>query len=183
VPTWATRGLRGSAFETLIDFTNRLYEQKGLAIIQKIPTPITPVEVSNKERTITSAYFEKKSTVDFIGVAQGVALAYDAKEIRELNLPLRNIHEHQIKFMEEFTRHKGISFLLVRFAAKNEIFLLPSSDLAKYYKDAAKGGRKSIPYDAFDSELLVQNSKSFPVHYLEAVNIVLKRREKGEFIC
>jgi len=51
---WKTRGLRGSAFEEMIDLTNQLYTQRGLAIIQKVPTPMTPVEVDNKERTITS---------------------------------------------------------------------------------------------------------------------------------
>jgi len=86
---WNTRGLRGSAFEELITLTNQLYMQHGLAVIQKVPTPITPIEVNNLSHTITSAYFEKKSTVDFIGVAQGIALCFDAKETQYKNLPLR----------------------------------------------------------------------------------------------
>ncbi|MCL2386265.1 MAG: Holliday junction resolvase RecU [Defluviitaleaceae bacterium] len=170
---WNTRGLRGSAFEDLIDLTNRLYSQKGLAIIQKIPTPITPIAVDNKAHTITSAYFEKKSTVDFIGVAQGIALCFDAKETRQLNLPLRNIHEHQIEFMENFRKQKGISFLLVHFQTKGEMFLLPSEDLAKHYKSASNGGRKSIPYADFNPALIVRNEGGFPVHYLAAINAYL----------
>ncbi len=47
---WNTRGLRGSALEDLINFTNEFYRQKGLALFQKIPTPITPVEVDNKKK-------------------------------------------------------------------------------------------------------------------------------------
>ncbi len=92
---WTTRGLRGSAFEDLINMTNRQYMQRGLAVIQKVPTPITPVEVNNASHTITSAYFEKKSTVDFIGAAQGIALCFDAKETQAKNLPLKNIHYGQ----------------------------------------------------------------------------------------
>jgi len=170
MPHWNTRGLRGSAFEELIDLTNRLYSQKGLAIIQKVPTPITPITVDNKARTITSAYFEKKSTVDFIGVAQGLAICFDAKETRQTSLPLRNIHSHQIEFMESFRAQKGVSFLLVHFQAKNEIFLLPCEDLARLHKAAARGGRKSIPYDAFNPAYIVPNESGFPVHYLVAVN-------------
>ena len=170
---WSTRGLRGSAFEEMIDHTNRLYNQKGLAIIQKVPTPITPVAVDNKAHTITSAYFEKKSTVDFIGVAQGVAICFDAKETRQLNLPLRNIHSHQIEFMEEFRRQQGVSFLLVHFVTKGEIFLLPSEDLARYHAGSLSGGRKSIPYSAFNPKYAVHNKNGFPVHYLVAVNAYL----------
>jgi len=174
VAHWKTRGLRGSAFEEMIDMTNLLYVQRGLSIIQKIPTPITPVEVDNKARTITSAYFDKKSTVDFIGVAQGLAICFDAKETKQLNLPLRNIHLHQIEFMENFRKQQGVSFLLVHFQAKGEIFLLPSEELSKYHKQAQNGGRKSIPYADFNPAYIVPNKNGFPVHYLVAVNEYLK---------
>ncbi|MCL1863689.1 MAG: Holliday junction resolvase RecU [Defluviitaleaceae bacterium] len=166
---WKTRGLRGSAFEEMIDLTNRLYTQKGLAIIQKVPTPITPIAVDNKARIITHAYFEKKSTVDFIGVAQGVAICFDAKETRQLRLPLRNIHAHQLEFMENFRKQNGVSFLLVNFATKNEIFLLPSENLAQF--------DKSIPYSEFDRKLIVPNEGGFPVHYLVAINAYLADRD------
>ena len=33
-------GLRGSVLETMINQTNEKYEEKGLALVQKIPTPI-----------------------------------------------------------------------------------------------------------------------------------------------
>ena len=43
---WNTRGLRGSALEDLINFTNEFYRQKGLALFQKIPTPWCPSTVA-----------------------------------------------------------------------------------------------------------------------------------------
>lgn len=145
-----------------------------MAVIQKVPTPITPLAVDNAARTITSAYFEKKSTVDFIGVAQGIAICFDAKETRQQSLPLRNIHAHQIEFMESFRKQNGVSFLLVHFQTKNEIFLLPSEILAKYHRVAANGGRKSIPHADFNTALTVSNQGGFPVHYLVAVNAYLE---------
>ena len=42
--TWNSRGLRGSTLEELVNRTNEQYREKGLALIQKIPTPITPVK-------------------------------------------------------------------------------------------------------------------------------------------
>jgi len=177
---WKTQGLRGSAFEETISMTNQLYLQRGLAIIQKVPTPITPVEVNNKARIITSAYFEKKSTVDFIGVAQGLAICFDAKETNQLNLPLRNIHAHQIDFMEGFRKQQGVSFILVHFTAKGEIYLLPSEILAKYHVNAQNGGRKSIPYKDFNQAFLVPNKNGFPVHYLVAVNAYINHTQEGK---
>ena len=168
---WNTRGLRGSAFEELIDLTNRLYFQKGLAVIQKVPTPITPVEVNNRARTITSAYFEKKSTVDFIGVASGRAVCFDAKETKLRNLPLRNIHAHQIDFMEKFETQGGTSFLLVSFTEKSQVFLLPIAELSMHFQSQKSGGRKSIPYDAFDRQKIVKNENGFPLDYLSVLGL------------
>ena len=77
---WHSRGLRGNSFEELINHTNEIYKKNNLALIQKIPTPIKPIELNNKNHTISLAYFEKKSTVDYIGVAQGIPICFDAKE-------------------------------------------------------------------------------------------------------
>ena len=62
--TWNTRGLRGSTLEELVNRTNEQYARKKLALIQKIPTPITPVRIDKEQRHITLAYFEQRSTVD-----------------------------------------------------------------------------------------------------------------------
>ena len=35
--TWNTRGLRGSSLRELLNRTNEIYLEKGLALIQKIP--------------------------------------------------------------------------------------------------------------------------------------------------
>lgn len=78
--TWNTRGLRGSTLEDLINRTNDSYREKKLALIQKIPTPITPIQIDKSSRHITLAYFDQKSTVDYIGAVQGIPVCFDAKE-------------------------------------------------------------------------------------------------------
>ena len=62
--TWNSRGLRGSTLEEMVNWTNDHYLEKGLALIQKIPTPITPVRMDADHKQITLAYFEKRSTVE-----------------------------------------------------------------------------------------------------------------------
>ena len=104
--TWNSRGLRGSTLEELINRTNEQYREKGLALIQKIPTPITPVKMDKTSRHITLAYFEQKSTVDYIGAVQGIPVCFDAKECCVKTFPLANIHPHQVAFMDEFEKQK-----------------------------------------------------------------------------
>ena len=66
--TWNSRGLRGSTLEDLINVSNEKYRERGLALVQKIPTPIKPIRIDKESSQITLAYFEKDSTVDYIGV-------------------------------------------------------------------------------------------------------------------
>ena len=61
MPTWNSRGLRGSTLEDLLNRTNEKYAHNGLALIQKIPTPITPINIDKETRHITLAYFEQRS--------------------------------------------------------------------------------------------------------------------------
>jgi len=159
----------------MINLTNQLYWQQGLAIIQKVPTPITPIEVNNREHLITKAYFGEKSTVDYIGVVQSIAICFDAKETQYKNFPLKNIHAHQIEFMEAFMQQDGVAFLLIHFKATGEVFFLPWEQLKNSYDQAQQGGRKSIPYDDFDSAYLIRNAEGFPVHYLEGLNAYLMK--------
>ena len=127
--TWNSRGLRGSTLEELINRSNEQYREKGLALIQKVPTPITPVRIAKDTRQITLAYFEQKSTVDYIGAVQGIPVCFDAKECKETVFPLANIHEHQVRFMREFEQQEGISFLLIYFSGRNEFYYLTFRDL------------------------------------------------------
>ena len=111
--TWNSRGLRGSTLEELINRTNERYLEDGLALIQKIPTPITPINIDKTTRHITLAYFDQKSTVDYIGVVQGIPICFDAKECACDTFSLENIHSHQVSFMENFERQDGIAFFLI----------------------------------------------------------------------
>ena len=107
--TWNSRGLRGSTLEDLVNRTNEQYREKGLALIQKIPTPITPVRMDKENRHITLAYFEQRSTVDYIGAVQGIPVCFDAKECAADTFPLANIHPHQVEFMQAFEKQGGVA--------------------------------------------------------------------------
>ena len=174
--TWSSRGLRGSTLEDMINMTNEHYRQQKLALIQKIPTPITPVEIDQSTRHITLAYFEKQSTVDYIGAVQGIPVCFDAKECVSDTFSIQNIHEHQINFMREFEEQGGIAFIILSFTKRNEIYYIPLVSLNKFYERAKNGGRKSFNYEEIDKNYIITTKSGVLVHYLPALKRDLESR-------
>ncbi len=175
--TWNSRGLRGSTLEELINHTNELYREKGLGLVQKIPTPITPVKIDKENGNISLAYFEKDSTVDYIGVVQGVPICFDAKECAVDTFSLRNIHEHQVKFMEDFESQNGISFLIVMFTARNEFYYMRFSELKAYLDRIENGHPKNFKYEELDKEFFIKPEAGAMVHYLRGLQKDLSSRD------
>lgn len=167
--TWKSRGLRGSTLEDMINHSNELYREKKLALIQKIPTPITPISIDKNSRHITLAYFDQKSTVDYIGAVQGIPVCFDAKECAVKTFPLQNVHEHQIRFMEQFEEQGGIAFIILHFTALDEIYYIPFRDLYEFWKRMEAGGRKSFTYDEIDHTYAIHAHRDILVHYLEMI--------------
>ena len=175
---WHTRGLRGSVLEDSINFTNEYYRQHGIAVIQKIPTPITPVEMNKETSTITLAYFDKQSTVDYIGAVQGIPICFDAKEAAQRRLPLQNIHEHQMSFMENFERQQGVAFFIIMFTGVGRCFYVPYRDVKVFWDRAANGGRKSFKLEELRSEYEIEITNQIFIHYLSQINRDLSERDE-----
>ncbi|WP_455615246.1 Holliday junction resolvase RecU [Eisenbergiella sp.] len=176
--TWNSRGLRGSTLEDLINRTNEKYQENGLALIQKIPTPITPIRIDKDERHITLAYFDQKSTVDYIGAVQGLPVCFDAKECAADTFALANIHEHQVTFMEDFEKQGGIAFFLLFFSHKNQFYYLPYAHLRYFWDRAKEGGRKSFRYDELNPEYFLPKKQGVLVPYLDMIQKDLDTREE-----
>lgn len=177
MPSWKSRGLRGSLLEEMINATNESYRKKGLALVQKIPTPIKPVEIHPTKRHITLAYFEQKSTVDYIGVVQGVPVCFDAKECATDTFPLANVHRHQMQFMKEFEQQEGLSFFLLYFKEKNIFYYLSWRKMEEFWNRAEEGGRKSFRFDELDPHYQISTYEGVMLHYLEMINMDLQERE------
>lgn len=177
MPSWNSRGLRGSLLEEMVNHTNDRYRREGLALIQKIPTPIKPIEIDSASRHITLAYFEQKSTVDYIGVVQGVPVCFDAKECATDTFPVANVHEHQIRFMEEFEKQEGVAFLLLYFKKQNVFYYLTFDKMKEFWQRAKEGGRKSFRYEELDPYFQISTYDGVMVHYLDMLNQDLQRRE------
>ncbi|MEG1458758.1 MAG: Holliday junction resolvase RecU [Acetivibrio sp.] len=177
MPSWNSRGLRGSTLEELINFTNEKYRANKLALIQKVPTPIKPIRIDPDTRQITLAYFDQKSTVDYIGVVQGIPVCFDAKECATDSFPLQNLHEHQVEFMTEFEHQQGIAFILLYFKKRDIFYYLTYEKMMEYWNRSLQGGKKSFHFEDLDPHFQISTNNGVFVHYLEMINQDLKTRD------
>lgn len=176
MPSWNSRGLRGSMLEETLNLTNEQYRKEHLALVQKIPTPITPITIDKQHRHITLAYFEQKSTVDYIGNVQGVPVCFDAKECAEERFALQNIHEHQMQYMEEFERQEGVAFLIIFFKKADIYYYVPFRDVKRFWNRAKSGGRKSFLREELDQSYQLKVTNQIFIHYLDALSRDLDSR-------
>ena len=177
MPTWNSRGLRGSALEELVNRTNEVYAANSLALIQKVPTPITPINIDKQTRHITLAYFDQKSTVDYIGAVQGIPVCFDAKECHTDTFPLQNIHEHQVDFMRRFEEQQGIAFILIHYTHRDIFYYLSFRQLFSFWKRMEDGGRKSFRYEELSEKYFFELGKNGVfVPYLQPLQIDLDER-------
>lgn len=175
--TWNSRGLRGSTLEDMINRTNEKYMESGLALIQKVPTPITPIKIDKETRHITLAYFEQKSTVDYIGAVQGIPVCFDAKECAVDTFALQNIHAHQVEFMRKFEQQGGIAFFLIYYTHKDLLYYLPFEMLDFFWQRSQNGGRKSFRFEELNPEYVIPRKHGLLVPYLDALQKDLDDRE------
>ena len=147
---WTSRGLRGSTLEEMINRTNEQYRDKHLALIQKVPTPITP----------------------------GIPVCFDAKECKTDSFPLANIHEHQVTFMKDFEQQGGISFLLLYFTARDEYYYLRYETMKTFWDRGQNGGKKHFSYTELETSFfLPRTGSSVLVPYLNGIQKDLEIRD------
>ena len=164
------RGLRGSVFEDIINRTIEDYRSKKFALIQKIPTPIVPMKM-DKDGHITKAFFNKKSTVDYIGVVQEIPVCFDAKECATNSFPLANIHKHQYEFMKEFEEQGGISFIIIYYNKKQLAYYLTFKLLKKYWNS-----KKNIEFDELNDDYVIDMKGKIKISLLEKIQLDIDER-------
>ena len=168
-------GKRGMALENLVEYTNNIYKNKGMALIDKVPTPWS---VSYDKRTgrVFRAFPQKKGTVDFVGISHGRSIAFDAKSTKErTRFPLSNVEQHQVDYLINHQDQGGISFFIIFFANHNEAYYVPFQKFLDWWERHYEGGRKSIPYKWFLLNVdKIQTKNGVPLDYLPHCQRVLR---------
>lgn len=163
-------GRRGMAFEDHLNYTNRIYQNRNIALINKRPTPVKVLKSSGTR--VLSGFYENKSTVDYDGVYKGHAITFEAKSFKGNRFDLSNIHQHQYDYLKAAEKHGAITFVLIHWSVTaGDVFFCPFSMIHHYIKAAKDGGRKSIPIDDFAYYAYrVENTKRAALDYLAVVD-------------
>ncbi|MDE6944013.1 MAG: Holliday junction resolvase RecU, partial [Lachnospiraceae bacterium] len=108
---------------------------------------------------------------------QGIPVCFDAKECAADTFALQNIHEHQVKFMGEFEKQKGVAFFLIYYTHKDSFYYLPYEMLRFFWDRAKEGGRKSFRYEELNPSYVLPKKHGILVPYLDALQRDLEDRE------
>lgn len=167
---------RGMNLEDELNQSNEFYRDIDKAFIYKKPTPIkiTKVDYPSRDKAvIKEAFFTIPSTTDYNGIYKGYYIDFEAKESKSTtSFALSNIHPHQIKHLENIEKHKGISFLIIRFTSLNETYLLPTKNFLVFLKESE---RKSIPLDFIKKNAyLIKDGYNPRIDYLKIVDKLIE---------
>lgn len=128
-----THANRGKFLESILERTHAIYENRGMAKIQKIH--VNTVMYQGK------AFRKEKSTVDYIGcLSSGKFVAFDAKSHKGQSIPFSCFQLHQTDYLEYIKKFGGIAFYLVYMEGINRAWVL---GIDQYKKCGV--ARKSIP--------------------------------------
>ena len=137
---------RGRPLEELILWVCAWYKRNKIAMIDKVATPIRPVNVVGG--IIRLAYFEKKSTVDFVGsMCNGKIVAFDCKETKGSTLPMARLEQHQYDYLKWVDWAGGLAFLIVEYTEHKLIVRIPFCEIDRYWQEKQVRGRGAIKYD------------------------------------
>ncbi|PIC59082.1 Holliday junction resolvase RecU [Sporosarcina sp. P12(2017)] len=163
-----THANRGMQLEKLIDATNKIYRTTGFADVKKVPTP---VRITSNNGGRINGMVVKGDLVDFVGVCQGRAVIFDAKQTStRTSFSLSNVADHQYETLMSWWKQGAHTFILLYFSERGEHYMLDMPTLSTYWQGAQEGGRKSIPYDVIASQCeLLQASEGYPLHYLKVL--------------
>ncbi|USK72699.1 Holliday junction resolvase RecU [Peribacillus asahii] len=170
---------RGKLFENDIIRSNTAYKHKKWAFVEKtepifhqLPSHYLPKRLQGQKQ-YKIGYYEGKGFVDFFGVCQGRALAFEAKSTTiKTSFPLKNINAQQVADLEFWHQLGGISFVLIQFEQQREVYILHYPDLKKWWDGALNGERKSIPYDWFVMNCeKVKSTRGVILDYLSGLGI------------
>lgn len=166
---------KGMLFEKEVQMANKQYQDRGIALVQKISIPW---QVIRRGKQIVSAFPEGKSTLDFRGTVKGgISISFDCKEVEkeERGLPLKNISDHQIEYIRNALSMGEKSFILCYMKILNKRFYIPGAKVI-YYWDRWKEnkGRRGFNFIPVEEMQEVKSRSGVILDYLEALEVKTK---------
>lgn len=162
-------GNRGMVLEKMIEASNVVYGNRGIALVQKISTP---VKVLKEYKGKVQGFYEKKSTLDFRGtIKPSISISFDCKESQDKRgLLLKNIKEHQLEYIKKALEVGEVTFILTYIKPLKEVYFIDGGNILRYYerwqKNKGKVGFNFIPVEAMKK---VKGNNGIIVDYVKVI--------------
>lgn len=72
--------------------------------------------------------------------------------------------------MEDFERQNGVSFLIIMFSGRNELYYMRFEELKGYLERVQNGHANNFKYNELDSNFFIRAKGGALVHYLEPLS-------------
>ncbi len=167
----------GMAFESDVSKSCDYYREREIADIYKRPTPIKVVRMSKvRKGMIEEAYFQEKSTTDYVGIYRGFYVDFECKETIHDSIPYHMIREQQYRHLDTILRMGGIGFFLVSFKKYGEVYLI---DARKVLAVEEEGRHQGLKRSFFQQKgTRVERSYLPPYRLIEALE-----KEFPDYFC
>lgn len=163
----------GMDFESDVSKSCQYYREKGVADIWKRPTPIKIVKMSKEHKgMISEAYFEEKSTTDYVGIYKEKYIDFECKETIHEEVPYHMIREQQFLHLDFITKLGGIGFFLVSFKRAQEVYLIDCKYLLEEIEVKRHPGFKREFFK--EHGVLVERGYLPPYKLLDAIDKAFK---------
>lgn len=167
----------GMGFEADVTKTCEYYRKNNISAIYKRPTPIKVVKMSKVHPgMIEEAYFEEKSTTDYVGIYKGKYIDFECKETIHDTIPFHMIREQQFHHLAQITEMGGIGFFLVSFKTVQEVYLMPCVKMLKLIEGNKHPGFKRQFF--IDEGIRVQRGYLPSYYIIEAIEEAFKEEFK-----
>ena len=163
----------GMSFEKDISTTCDFYRARNIANIYKRPTPIRIVKMSKvKKGMIEEAYFESKSTTDYVGIYKGKYIDFECKETIHDTIPYTMIRKQQYTHLESILSLGGIAFFLFSFKKHEEVYLVKAKTILDYIKKKNHPGFKIDFVKEYGYKVI--RGYAPPYNLIDAIEIAFK---------
>lgn len=167
--SYSTYANRGKPLEGFIEFANKIYRRRGIAMVEKQYVEMLPIR--NGYGQVVNCKIGEKSTVDYIGRVGSHPIAMEAKNTNQYTIRWDAVQPHQADYLDEFTQQPGtIGLVLVSFNLEH-FFAVPWAFWgAAYDLRVRQGDRKtSKRVNAFGEQWDIPTKKSARIEDLSPV--------------
>lgn len=163
----------GMSFENDVSKACDFYREREVADIYKRPTPIKVVKMSKTHPgQIEEAYFQEKSTTDYVGIYKGKYIDFECKETIHDAIPYSMIREQQFRHLALITKLGGIGFFLVSFKKYQEVYLIRADIILEEVEKKKHPGFKKAFFE--EKAVLVKRSYNPPYLLVDAIDEAFK---------